>query len=62
MGIRRDLVERGMGIETKGEEILAGTVRMGKERWRIVGVYVGRNGIEETLKKLDRNIFYVGQV
>lgn len=32
MGIRRDLVERGMGIETKGEGILTGTVRMGKKR------------------------------
>lgn len=34
MGIRRDLMERGTGIETKGEGILVEEARVGGEIWR----------------------------
>jgi len=35
------------------EGIMVGRVKMGKQRWRIVGVYV-RENIGEALRKLER--------
>jgi len=42
-----------MRIERRGEGIMIGNVRVGKERWRIIGVYVGGN-IQETLQELEK--------
>lgn len=41
-------MEKGSKIETEKEGIIAGVVKIGKERWIVVGVYVNR-GMERTL-------------
>lgn len=46
-------VEEMVTVEAKGKGIIVGRVKVGEERWRIVGVYVGRRGIGETLQELD---------
>lgn len=50
MGIRRG-IEEGKGINTEVEEMMEGRIRIGTERWRVVGVYVGK-GMEKTLKDI----------
>lgn len=40
-----------MAVEAKGKGILVKKVR--EERWRVIGMYVRRRGIGETLRKLD---------
>lgn len=40
-------LERGM------ERIIVGKMKVGEKRWRVVGVYVERRGIEKTLQELD---------
>lgn len=42
MGIKKGLVEGQMAVEAKGEGIIVGRVRVGEEKWRIIGMYVGR--------------------
>lgn len=44
MGIRRELMEEGVKMETEKEELMVGRVKRGKERWRIVGVYIKARG------------------
>lgn len=53
IGIRKDLIEIGteMVVEEKG--LMIGYVRQGRERWRIIGVYVSGD-IEQKLKKMER--------
>jgi len=53
MGIRKEWMEKGRGIEVEEEGIMVGRVKLGEQRWNIVGVYV-RENIRETLKKLER--------
>jgi len=53
LGIRKECIEKGRGIEMEEEGIMVGRVKMGEQRWRIVGVYASEN-IRETLKKLER--------
>lgn len=48
MGIRKQIMEKGSRIETEKEGIIAGVVKIGKERWIVVGVHVNR-GMERTL-------------
>ncbi|XP_011859507.1 PREDICTED: putative golgin subfamily A member 6-like protein 6, partial [Vollenhovia emeryi] len=54
MGIKKEMLDKEIGIETAEEEgLMSGGVRRGKEKWKIIGVYVNKN-IEEMLKKLER--------
>jgi len=53
MGIRKEWTEKGRRIEVEEEGIIVGRVKMGEQRWSIVGVYV-RENIREILKKLER--------
>lgn len=53
MEIRRELVEIGRGIEKEREGIMMGRVKHGKERWRIVGVYLSGD-MERALQGLER--------
>lgn len=53
MGIRKTIMEKGTKIEREEEGMIVGRVRQGKERWRIVGVYVSE-GIERTLQVLEK--------
>lgn len=39
-------------MEVKGKRIMMGNVKVGEERWRIIGVYVGRENMEEILREL----------
>jgi len=43
--VRKDLMEEGKGIHVETENIIIGDIKQGKERWRIIGVYVDE-GIE----------------
>lgn len=54
MWIKKDLIEERTKIESVREGIIMGKVRNGKERWRIIGVYVGKNGIKGTLQTLEK--------
>lgn len=47
MGIRKELIEKGIAIEGKEEGIMVGRTKREKEKWRIVGVYVSGN-LEKT--------------
>lgn len=53
MGMRRELVNRGKGIEEIREGVMVGRVGVKEDRWRIVGVYVNRNELEDTLGVLE---------
>lgn len=54
MGIRKELLEEGTGIEREKKGLTAGRVRKGTERWRIVGVYGKKEGLEGILGDLER--------
>lgn len=43
MGIRKELIDKEEEVEIEEEGLIIGSVRRGKERWRIIGVYVNRN-------------------
>lgn len=47
MGIRWELVEKGEEIEVRTEGIIAGVVKVDREKWRVVGVYVNRDREEK---------------
>lgn len=53
MGVRKNLVGGQVAVEAKGEGIIVGRVRIGEKRWKVIGVYVGKRGIEETLREID---------
>lgn len=53
MGIRRELIEEEMKIETSRERQVVGRVKWG-ERWRIIGVYMRKEELERMLGKLER--------
>lgn len=42
MGIRREIEEEGEGINTDVEKVTEGRVKIGKVRWKVVGVYAGK--------------------
>lgn len=52
MGIKREIVEKGKGIETGKEGMIVGRVKVGDQSWRVVGVYVNGN-MEETLRGVE---------
>lgn len=52
MGIRKEIIEKGQEIRSGREGIMDGKVKVGRERWRIIGVYVQRN-IEGVLKDME---------
>lgn len=54
MGIRRELVEVRYKIETDEEGVLVGRIIIGKEVWRILGIYVRRGEMDTILEVLDR--------
>lgn len=53
MGIRKELLEEGSEIENEREGMIVGMIRIAKERWRIIGVYVGE-GIERALQGMEK--------
>lgn len=53
MEIKRELVEKGKEIEVKEERVIVGDIKWEKEKWRVVGVYVGGE-IEESLQRIDK--------
>lgn len=53
MGIRKELIDKEEEVEIEEEGLIIGNVRRGKERWKIIGVYVNRN-IEDVLRKLEK--------
>lgn len=53
MGIRREFFEKDFKIEVEREGIIMEKVRTGKERWRIIGLYVSGN-IEGILQNLEK--------
>lgn len=56
MGIKKIIMEKGTKIEREEEGhslMIVGRVRQGKERWRIVGIYVSE-GIERALQVLEK--------
>lgn len=52
MGVREELVEGEIKIEVEIEGAVMSEISVGKERWRIVEVYVSE-GIERMRKKLE---------
>lgn len=53
MGIRKEVIERELKIESGKEGVMVGRVIQGKEKWRIVGVYAS-GGIEKTLQNIGQ--------
>jgi len=53
MGIREELVEGEIKIEGGIEGIMTSDINVGKERWRIIGVYVNE-GVERMMRKLEK--------
>lgn len=54
MGIRKELLEEETGFEQDREGIMVVKIRRGTERWRMVGVYAKKEGLEGILKDLER--------
>lgn len=52
IGIRKELVEKGKGIDIKTEEIMMGKIKRGKKD-SIIGVYVRKEGLKKKLEKLE---------
>jgi len=55
---RKELLEEGTKIERDGDgvivgQVIVGQVRVGEEKWRIIGAYVG-GGIQKSLQDLER--------
>lgn len=40
MGIKREIVEKGKGIEIRKEGMIVGKVKSGEQSWRVVGNYI----------------------
>lgn len=55
MGIRKELIEKGTKIKEVMEGMMEGRVRCGKERWRVIGMYVNGD-IEKKLEGLERGV------
>lgn len=53
MGIRKEMAEKGLKIETDREGFMIGRIKMDGERWRIVEVYI-REGMEKALKEMEQ--------
>jgi len=53
MGVREELVEGKISFEEGAEGAMMSEISVGKERWRIVGVYVNE-GIEKMRRKIER--------
>lgn len=53
MGIRKEMLEKRGETEPEEEELMVGAVKVGEERWKIIGVYVNGN-MEEMLKKMEK--------
>jgi len=52
MGIRKELMEKGEEIMTENEGIMVGNIKLGKQNWRIVGVYI-KDNMERMLQRLE---------
>jgi len=52
MGIRKELIEKGERIETEREGVISGKVRVGKQIWKVIGVYIERS-IEGVRQELE---------
>jgi len=52
MVIKKELFEKEKKIMTENEEMIVGNVKLGKQRWRIVGVYINDN-MERMLQRLE---------
>jgi len=53
MGIRKELRDRGEELKTEEEGLIEGSVRIGEEKWRIIGVYV-KDNIEKYRGRLEK--------
>lgn len=42
IGIRKEIIEEGKGTNTEVEGVMEGTIRIEKEKWRVVRVYAGK--------------------
>ncbi|EZA49489.1 hypothetical protein X777_12283 [Ooceraea biroi] len=52
MGIRKGMLNKRKKVEVGKEGLMVGKIRCGRERWRVVGVYVNGD-IEEKLERLE---------
>ncbi|XP_067207866.1 golgin subfamily A member 6-like protein 22 [Linepithema humile] len=53
MGIKKEIMEKGKKIETEREGLIIRRIRKGKQKWRVVGVYVNQN-MEEMLQSMEQ--------
>jgi len=53
MGVREELVEGEIKIEGGTEGAMMSEIRVSRERWRIIGVYVSE-GVEKMMRKIER--------
>jgi len=53
MEIRKEIMEKRSRIEIERKEMMVGNVRMGSQRWKLVGVYINKN-MEEMLQSMAR--------
>lgn len=53
MRIRREVMKKGLKIESVKERLMTERVRIEKEKWRIIDVYVERSRLEEKLQTLE---------
>lgn len=54
IGIRKEMMKKGVKMETGRKGLMVGMVKSGKERWRIVGVHVGKGGMGRVLQDLEK--------
>jgi len=52
MGIKKEMIEKGKGVEVIRERIVMGRMKMGKQKWRIIGACVNGN-MEEILREIE---------
>ncbi|XP_029163724.1 golgin subfamily A member 6-like protein 22, partial [Nylanderia fulva] len=53
MGMRKEIAEKGEEMEMEKEGFAIGRVKVGGERWRVIGIYAGQ-GIEKACKEMEQ--------
>lgn len=53
MGIKERMMEEGKEIKMEKDGVIEGRIRIGREKWRIIGIYV-KGSIDRYLRSMEK--------
>lgn len=53
IGIRERMMEEGKEIKMEKDGVINGRIRIGREKWRIIGMYV-KGSIDRYLRRMEK--------